>query len=303
MVSLLTRKEMEERLGRVFTPEQMAGLVDVLEMAWQAADTRELKQGLAALTGETKNLAEAQLRTEERIETLAESQLRTQEQVAILAEAQRRTEERIDALAEAQRRTEERIDALAEAQRRTEEQVAALAEAQRQMSESMTQLSTSVDRMARGLDDLRLHVGRLANTFGFDFEEFVSALLPPYLEQHFGITKLFLEREYFPLPDESFGEVDLVGDCYWNGEPAVVLVECSVTIGGSRVRDIAEKFEKVAAHLQEWKGKVKIVRIIVSMNVHPTAKEAGKETGIWIIPYHDIYWERGPRTQMNVEKR
>ena len=264
MSELLTRREMEEKLGRAFTPEQTASLVELLEVFWRieierAADTRALKQGLTALS----------------------------EEVGKLAEAQRRTEER---LAEFEQRTEERFAALAEAQQRTEE--------------SLAQLSTSINEMARGLDDLRLQVGSLANTFGFDFEEFVSALLPPYLERHFGITKVFLKREYFPLPDKRFEEVDLVSDCYWNGKPAVVLVECSVTIGGSRVRNIAEKFEKVAAHLKEWKGEVvKIVRIIVSMNVHPTAEEAAKETGIWIIPYHNIYWRIGPRAQMNAEGR
>ena len=296
MSELLTRREMEEKLGRAFTPEQTASLVELLEVFWRieierAADTRALKQGLTALSEEVGKLAEAQRRTEER---LAEFEQRTEERFAALAEAQH-------ALAEAQRRTEER---LAEFEQRTEERFAALAEAQQRTEESLAQLSTSINEMARGLDDLRLQVGSLANTFGFDFEEFVSALLPPYLERHFGITKVFLKREYFPLPDKRFEEVDLVSDCYWNGKPAVVLVECSVTIGGSRVRNIAEKFEKVAAHLKEWKGEVvKIVRIIVSMNVHPTAEEAAKETGIWIIPYHNIYWRIGPRAQMNAEGR
>ncbi|HIE52966.1 MAG TPA: hypothetical protein EYP85_14540, partial [Armatimonadetes bacterium] len=91
---VLTRREIEEKLEQVFTPEQVANLMQMLDTIWQmemerAADTRELKQGLARLTEEVRQLAIAQRRTEER---LTKFEQRTEERFAALAEAQLRTE-------------------------------------------------------------------------------------------------------------------------------------------------------------------------------------------------------------------
>jgi len=74
---------------------------------------------LLGLPRQVVRLADAQLRTEERlaalverVERLAEAQLRTEERLAALVEAQRATEERLAALVEAQRATEDRIGTL-----------------------------------------------------------------------------------------------------------------------------------------------------------------------------------------------
>ena len=100
---------------------------------------RRLVEGIASEVGDR---AQGQRldRIEAALDRLAEAQVRTEERVGhletaveALAEAQRCTEERlgrletaVEALAEAQRRTEERVEALAEAQRRTEERLNSL---------------------------------------------------------------------------------------------------------------------------------------------------------------------------------
>jgi chaperonin cofactor prefoldin len=139
MTSLWTPREMEEEFGQVFAPEQTARLVKAMDAVWQtdrqrAADTHELKQGLAALSGEVRRLAAAQRRTDERLAALAAAQARTEQRLEELASAQARTEQRlerleaaVERLATAQARTEERlerleatVERLAEAQVRTE---------------------------------------------------------------------------------------------------------------------------------------------------------------------------------------
>ena len=85
-MALLTRQEMEQKLGQLFPPRQATGLTEVLdnfrEMEVQrAADTRELKEGLAALTVETRKLAEAQQRTDLRVGEWAEAQRHTDQHV------------------------------------------------------------------------------------------------------------------------------------------------------------------------------------------------------------------------------
>jgi len=298
---MLTRKQIEEKLGQVFSPEQTAALIDILEAIQRAeleraTDTRELKQGLTALTTEVRNLAEAQRRTDQRmaelrdgLTQLAEAQRRTAQHVAELAEAQRRTDQRMAELAEAQRRTDQRmaelrdgLTQLAEAQRRTDQHVAELAEAQRRTDESLARLSQVVEV---GFRELRQAIGNLSNRFGFDLEEFVAALLPPYLEKHQGITALTLEKRYFDLGGGQVEEVDLAGKGKRAGKPVTVLVECRTTIRGGEAQKLAHKLKAVRATLREEEA----VLAIVAMNIHPTAQAVGKTEGVLLIPYSRIH--------------
>jgi ABC-type transporter Mla subunit MlaD len=318
-----TRLEMEEKLAKAFTPEQTASLVEVLDPIRQAelrreADTQDLKRGLTELTGEVRKLAEAQRRTDEHVGELAEAQRRTDERLVELttrtdkrfeelAEAQRHTDQSIGELAEAQRHTDKRVDKLAEtmehgftelraAQQRTDETVAQLSHTVQVLSqktdERFNQLTQAVqllaEKMDKGFTELRREVGSLANTFGFNLEEFVAALLPSYLEKHGGITNLTLERRYFPVNGGLPEEVDLASEGERAGQPVMVLAECRTTIGGSEIRRLAAKLDAVAATLADRD----VFKIVVAMNVHPTAEEAARETGLWAIPYSRINRER-----------
>ena len=249
---MLTRKQIEEKLGQVFSPEQTAALIDILEAIQRAeleraTDTRELKQGLTALTTEVRNLAEAQRRTDQRMAELRDG-----------------------------------LTQLAEAQRRTDQHVAELAEAQRRTDESLARLSQVVEV---GFRELRQAIGNLSNRFGFDLEEFVAALLPPYLEKHQGITALTLEKRYFDLGGGQVEEVDLAGKGKRAGKPVTVLVECRTTIRGGEAQKLAHKLKAVRATLREEEA----VLAIVAMNIHPTAQAVGKTEGVLLIPYSRIH--------------
>lgn len=89
---MLTRLEMQDKLARAFPPEQTTSLVEVLDVIREAeiqraADTRELKLGLTALTEEVKKMAAAQQGTDERLAALAAAQQRTDEDVSRLSRA------------------------------------------------------------------------------------------------------------------------------------------------------------------------------------------------------------------------
>jgi len=367
-----TRRQIEERLRPAFPPEQCGPLVDVLDLLRQieiarAADTQDLKRGLAGLTQEVKALAAAQWRTDERLASLekrvgkhfaelaaaqrrtderlgelaaaqrrtdervasletrmdkrfaelaaaqrrtderlgelaaaqqrtderlgelAAAQQRTDERVGELAAAQRRTDERLGELAAAQRRTDERLGELAAAQQRTDERLGELAAAQRRTDESVVRLSQAVEKLSQGMDDLRQVVGSMINRFGFDLEEFVAALLPPWLERNYGVTDLSLERRHFRLEDGTTEEVDLVGIGRRDERPITVLAECRTSVGGGGVRQLATKLGAVAATIRD----MPVARVIVAMNIHPSAEQAAAEAGIWLVPYSRINRERG----------
>jgi len=124
-------------------------------------EIRVLRSDFDRLQSAVQALAEAQVRTEERLSELAEAQRRTEERLSKLVEAQRRTEERVNELAEAQRRTEERLSELAEAQRRTEERVNELAEAQRRTEERVNELAEAQRRTEERLERLEATVQAL----------------------------------------------------------------------------------------------------------------------------------------------
>jgi hypothetical protein len=257
-MALLTRQEMEHKLSQLFPPQQATGLTELLDNfreleVQRAADTQELKQGLTALAAETKKLAEAQQRTDSRLGELAEAQRRTDSHVGELAEAQRLTDQHLNVLAEAQRETQ-----------------------------------VGLTRLERVVETLAREVGGLASRFGFDFEEFVAALLPPWLERRQRISGLTLERRYFELAGGRVEEVDLVREATQNGHSLTVLVECHVTLSGAEVRRLAEKLDVVTAIL----GNREILKVIVAMNIHPTAEQAAQETGVLLVPYSRINRER-----------
>jgi len=283
MVMLMTRQKMEEKLEQVFAPEQTDSLVEVLDTIQQvelerAADTRDLKQGLTTLTEEVRKLTSAQQRTDER---LAKFETRTDRRFAELAAAQQRTDER---LAKFETRTDRRFAELAAAQQRTDESVARLSSAVERLAETTEQ---GMARLWDAVGHLQNEIGGLSNRFGFSLEEFVAALLPPYLERYDGITGLTLDRRYFELP-EGLQEVDLVGSGQREGQPVMVLADCRAKIRGGELRKLAGKLEKIAETITTGE----VVQMVVAMNIHPLAEAVAQETGVRVIPYSRINRER-----------
>ncbi len=274
MTMMLTRLEMEQKLAPAFPPPQLTSLLEVLDILREveierAADTRELKQGLAALAQEVKNLAVAQRQTDQR-----------------LAEATRRTDKRFAAMAEVQQRLTEDMAEL----RAT---VNDLAISQRQgmdeLRAAINDLAISQRQLVESQAELRAAVGGLARDFGFSLEEFVAALLPPYLAQREGITGLMLKRRYFDLGDGRYEEVDLVGEGQRDGQTVTVLVECRATVGGGEARRLADKLAAVVQTL----GDRETMRAIVAMNIHPTAEPVAEASNVRLIPYSRIYRGHG----------
>ncbi len=258
MVMLMTRQKMEEKLEQVFAPEQTDSLVEVLDTIQQvelerAADTRDLKQGLTTLTEEVRKLTSAQQRTDER-------------------------------LAKFETRTDRRFAELAAAQQRTDESVARLSSAVERLAETTEQ---GMARLWDAVGHLQNEIGGLSNRFGFSLEEFVAALLPPYLERYDGITGLTLDRRYFELP-EGLQEVDLVGSGQREGQPVMVLADCRAKIRGGELRKLAGKLEKIAETITTGE----VVQMVVAMNIHPLAEAVAQETGVRVIPYSRINRER-----------
>ena len=104
-----------------------------------------------------------------------------------------------------------------------------------------------------------------------------SQLFPP--QQATGLTELL--NNFREL------EVQRAADTRELKQGLTALVECHVTLGGE-VRRLAEKLEVVTATL----GSREMLKVIVAMNIHPTAEQAAQETGVLLVPYSRINRER-----------
>ncbi len=124
---MLTQDQLQRKLGNAFDPAQAALLAEVVTEAYaelvKTHDFNELKEIV-------RDLAQAQVRTEQRIDTLVT-------RIDELAQAQVRTEQQVDTLAT-------RMDELAQAQVRTEESVRQLSEEMRDVKRQLGGLSTTV---------------------------------------------------------------------------------------------------------------------------------------------------------------
>lgn len=112
------------------------------------------EERLAAFSQQVGRLAEAQIRNEQSLSTLTERVDRLTERVDRLAEAQERTERQLEKLAQAQEQTERRLEELAQAQQRTERRLEELAQAQALTEQRLGALTERVDRLTERVDQL-----------------------------------------------------------------------------------------------------------------------------------------------------
>ncbi len=265
MAALLTRKELERQFAPSFTPDQTTVLVDVFDSynaleVERASDTRAIREGQRVLTDGQRVLTE-------KVDVLADA-------VLGLTEAQTRTDVQLKSLTEAQARTDVQLKSLTEAQARTEAT----------MERGFAAVWGAISELTAQMSTLGQHVGSLVNTFGLNLEEYTGALLPAYLDQQFDITGAMLERRYFQDVAGATDEVDLYGHGLRDGATVVVLAEVKTSIGGTEARRLADKLDRVAAAT----GEAEVLKLIVAMNIHPTAVEAVADRDIILLPYSRI---------------
>jgi hypothetical protein len=98
---MLTLREIEERLGQAFTPEQTAALIFAFDpihraILEQAKGMAELKQALAILTVQVQKLAEAQARTEQRLDKVEQRLDKVEQRLDKVEQRLDKVEQRLD---------------------------------------------------------------------------------------------------------------------------------------------------------------------------------------------------------------
>lgn len=254
-------------------------------------DFRELKKVVESLAVTTKELAEAQQRTETRVEELAEAQKRTEQRVEELAEAQKRTEKRLDELAEAQKRTEQRLEELAEAQKRTEERVEQLAEAQKRtetrlekLAEAQAKTETELKKLVQEHRKTREQLGGLAHTVGYRLEDEAFKALPALLKRDLGVEVLGrLKRDFLEIGKDRYLEVNIYGSGVHDGAECLIIGEAKTQLKKKDVDAFLQKAGQVASLVPKEQ-----VRLLVTYQASPPVQKYVRDQGIFLYFSYDF---------------
>lgn len=234
-----------------------------------------------------RDLAESQRRSEERLAGLEKT-------VVELAEAQRRTEERltsfeksteenfnrvwasINELAEAQKRTEQRVEELAEAQRETQKEVSRIDKALHELAEAQKKTEEEIRWLVKSHKELREEVGGLAHTVGYRLEDESYKALPELLKRDFGIEiKGRLKRDFIEIGKDKYIEVNIWGDCTYNGKHCVIVGEAKTQLKRKDIDDFIKRAEELKKYVLKEQ-----VRILVTYNTSPQVLKYAKEKNV-----------------------
>ncbi|MGC8908420.1 MAG: chordopoxvirus fusion protein [Desulfomonilaceae bacterium] len=229
------------------------------------------------------DLAQAQLRTEERLVELIEAQKRTEARVEELAEAQKRTEKRVEELAQAQKRTEARVEELAEAQKRTEKRVEELAQAQKVTEERVDALAVAVTRLERKVEDLvgemkviKQELGGLAHTVGYRLEDEAIKSLPSLLSADHAVQlEGPLIRDFFEMSPKKYIELNIWGRGLQRGEHVEIIGEAKSQLKKRDVDSFLQTLKSLAPFIQN-----RILPVIITYQTSPQVRQYARAKGI-----------------------
>ncbi|MCP4107256.1 MAG: hypothetical protein GY749_17225 [Desulfobacteraceae bacterium] len=236
----------------------------------------ELSEIVGQLGQTTRELAEAQKRTENKVEELAEAQKRTENKVEKLAEAQKRTENKLEELAEAQKRTENKLEELAEAQKRTEKKLEELAEAQKELALAQKHTENELHELADEHKKTRQQLGGLAMTVGYGLEDKAYPKLPALLHRDFGlVVQERLVRRFVKDKKGNYIEVNIFGKATRNGEDLVIVGESKSQLSKNDIKRFLRKKVKPFEGVFDHMFPVLVTYMIADPEVESCAKEKG----------------------------
>ena len=221
------------------------------EIKVERKDFDELKGEVTKLTISVDRLAEAQVKTEQKVEKLEES-------VDKLAVAQAKTEQKVG-------RLEESVDKLAVAQAKTEQKVEELAMAQAKTEQAIKHLS--------------INISGLSDTIGFGLEDIARTVVPGYLERHENIYIEELQRGFIEV-DGVEREIDLFGECNRDGEAILIIGEVKSRIYEGEVKKFVSN---VINPIRKSEKERRIYPLMFGYVIHPSAQRLAKAEGVNLV--------------------
>jgi len=253
----------------------------------------------AGLTVIVQELAQAQMRTEQRLGELAQAQARTEQRLEELAQAQTRTEQRLEQLVQAQARTEQRMEELALAQARTEQRMDELTLAQKELAlaqarteQRMEELAQAqartegvLQRLTQEHRETRRQLGGIAMTIGYTLENAAFKALPDLLQRHFGLViRGRLTRRYVSDNSGAPIEVNIFGEATQDGAELVIVGESKSQLSKNDIDSFVRR--KVRRLEGVFRGLFPL--LITHMTTAPEVESYAQQKGIALFYSYDL---------------
>jgi len=235
------------------------------EIRVERKDFDELKGEVTKLTISVDRLAEAQVKTEQKVEKLEES-------VDKLAVAQAKTEQKVG-------RLEESVDKLAVAQAKTEQKVEELAMAQAKTEQKVEELAVAQAKTEQAIKHLSINISGLSDTIGFGLEDIARTVVPGYLERHENIYIEELQRGFIEV-DGVEREIDLFGECNRDGETILIIGEVKSRIYEGEVKKFVSN---VINPIRKSEKERRIYPLMFGYVIHPSAQRLAKAEGVHLV--------------------
>jgi len=235
----------QESLREAFpkTRDTLISLIDQ-RIEQKLGDKFPTREDFSELKGITKDLAQAQAKTEETVGRLEDA-------VERLAQAQQRTELRVEELAQAQQRTELKVEELAQAQQGTERELRMLAR----------------------------QVGGLSERLGGSLEDLSYDVLPACLDKYYDIEVAELRRDFIKIGRKEI-EVNVLGEGIYKktGKPVIIVGEVKSNITLKETKKFINTLKAIKPTL-----KVEVFTLLFGFRIHLDARSLAKKQGIHLF--------------------
>jgi len=249
---------------------------------WRAIET--LTDRLDRLTERVDQLAEAQLRTEERLNRLTERVDGLAIKVEELTDRLNRLTERVDQLAEAQLRTEERLNRLTE-------RVDGLAIKVEELTDRLNRLTEKVDRLAeaqlkteQSLIKVRMDLAGLSRSFSYAFENEAFRHLPRFLKEKYGIEVV----ERLIRKEVRGKEINLLGMAKKDGQDIIIVGEVKMRLESKKYKeefesDVFDELEEKVEAVRSEYGDIEVVKVLVTHFASESFLKLAREKGVIVV--------------------
>ena len=235
----------QESLREAFpkTRDTLISLIDQ-RIEQKMGDKFPTREDFSELKGITKDLAQAQAKTEETVGRLEDA-------VERLAQAQQRTELKVEELAQAQQRTELKVEELAQAQQGTERELRMLAR----------------------------QVGGLSERLGGSLEDLSYDVLPACLDKYYDIEVAELRRDFIKIGRKEI-EVNVLGEGIYKktGKPVIIVGEVKSNITLKETKKFINTLKAIKPTL-----KVEVFTLLFGFRIHLDARSLAKKQGIHLF--------------------
>lgn len=235
----------KESLREAF-PKTRDALISLIDQRVEQkfGDRFPTREDFSELKGITKDLAQAQQRTELRVEELAQAQQN-------LVQSHQELVQSHQELVQAQQRTELRVEELAQAQQGTERELRLLAR----------------------------QVGGLSERLGGSLEDLSYDVLPACLEKYYDIEVAELGRDFIKI-DRKEIEVNVLGEGVYKktGKPIIIMGEVKSNITLKETKKFINTLKVIKPTL---KGEV--FTLLFGFRIHLDARSLAKKEGIHLF--------------------